>query len=966
VYRLISSTIAGLDNLALPALRGTLGWAVMLGCEHERIHIETSTVLIRELPLALVLKPTAWPAAYDAACAESSFTPENPMIQVDTRRVVVGKDESFPSYGWDVEYGSFPVQVPPFRASKYPITNGQYLEFVKAGGYRDRSFWDDEGWNWRKFRNAKWPTFWVCDGPQGLNNYKLRLVFVLCDLPLSWPAVVNYWEARAYCKWHAEKFDCKTRLMMESEHLCIRSPNFQHSAAVCDPILHNSGQSFRDNKIANLNLAWGSETPVTLHSSVGDEFCDAMGNVWEWSEDGNDCLPDFKTDPLYEDFSAPCFDGRHQIIMGGSWASTGNEASVFARYAFRPHFFQFAGFRVVEQISDTVPTSGGVCVRLGIPSQTGHGNQVFEDTGVRSNAHQSAPHLLLSDEDCRLVAVGTLTQFDSIDSLHRNPNLMIVDASKQVDLSGSSPDLVGPRGSSWWTGKPPAETPGFNPDSGTLMSLPSPALDSLTLPRLQDYFDNTWTLTEVLFSSLQGDSTFLRYPYHHLRHPLVFYYAHPAVLYVNKLRVAGLLQCGINPAFESLFETGVDEMSWDDLSRTPVDWPPIAAITEYRRCVYRLISSTIAGLDNLALPALRGTLGWAVMLGCEHERIHIETSTVLIRELPLALVLKPTAWPAAYDAACAESSFTPENPMIQVDTRRVVVGKDESFPSYGWDVEYGSFPVQVPPFRASKYPITNGQYLEFVKAGGYRDRSFWDDEGWNWRKFRNAKWPTFWVCDGPQGLNNYKLRLVFVLCDLPLSWPAVVNYWEARAYCKWHAEKFDCKTRLMMESEHLCIRSPNFQHSAAVCDPILHNSGQSFRDNKIANLNLAWGSETPVTLHSSVGDEFCDAMGNVWEWSEDGNDCLPDFKTDPLYEDFSAPCFDGRHQIIMGGSWASTGNEASVFARYAFRPHFFQFAGFRVVEQISDTVPTSGGVCVRLGIPSQTGHGDSAIHPCSQ
>jgi hypothetical protein len=170
------------------------------------------------------------------------------------------------------------------------------------------------------------------------------------------------------------------------------------------------------------------------------------------------------------------------------------------------------------------------------------------------------------------------------DAHYRNPNLMIVDASKQVDLSGSSPDLVGPRGSSWWTGKPPAETPGFNPDSGTLMSLPSPALDSLTLPRLQDYFDNTWTLTEVLFSSLQGDSTFLRYPYHHLRHPLVFYYAHPAVLYVNKLRVAGLLQCGINPAFESLFETGVDEMSWDDLSRTPVTGhrsppsPSIAAV----------------------------------------------------------------------------------------------------------------------------------------------------------------------------------------------------------------------------------------------------------------------------------------------------------------------------------------------------------------------------------------------------
>ena len=178
----------------------------------------------------------------------------------------------------------------------------------------------------------------------------------------------------------------------------------------------------------------------------------------------------------------------------------------------------------------------------------------------------------------------------------------------------------------------------------------------------------------------------MRYPYHHLRHPLIFYYAHPAVLYVNKLRVAGVLQTGINPAFESLFETGVDEMSWDDLSRSPVDWPPVAAVTEYRRAVYRLVANVIAGLGSLTLPALRGTAGWAVMLGCEHEHIHLETSTVLMRELPLSLLLKPPAWPAAYDATCAESCCTPDNPMVEVGACEVVVGKEKSFPSYGWDV----------------------------------------------------------------------------------------------------------------------------------------------------------------------------------------------------------------------------------------------------------------------------------------
>lgn len=54
----------------------------------------------------------------------------------------------------------------------------------------------------------------------------------------------------------------------------------------------------------------------------------------------------------------------------------------------------------------------------------------------------------------------------------------------------------------------------------------------------------------------QGADTFVRQPYHQLRHPMVFYYGHPAVLYVNKYRVAGLLQDGIDDFIEQLFETG--------------------------------------------------------------------------------------------------------------------------------------------------------------------------------------------------------------------------------------------------------------------------------------------------------------------------------------------------------------------------------------------------------------------------
>jgi hypothetical protein len=79
-------------------------------------------------------------------------------------------------------------------------------------------------------------------------------------------------------------------------------------------------------------------------------FCDTFGNVWEWCEDHFNGLPEGKTHYLYDDFSTPCYDGRHNIIMGGSWASTGDEASRFARFMFRRHFYQHCGFRLARSL----------------------------------------------------------------------------------------------------------------------------------------------------------------------------------------------------------------------------------------------------------------------------------------------------------------------------------------------------------------------------------------------------------------------------------------------------------------------------------------------------------------------------------------------------------------------------------------------------------------------------------------
>jgi DNA repair protein RadC len=76
-------------------------------------------------------------------------------------------------------------------------------------------------------------------------------------------------------------------------------------------------------------------------------------------------------------------------------------------------------------------------------------------------------------------------------------------------------------------------------------------------------------------------------------------------------------------------------------------WPTVAELTEYRQTVYDTIVDVIMNhpaYDTLATDIQKSQF-WALVLGFEHERIHLETSSVLIRELPLKLVRQPEAWP---------------------------------------------------------------------------------------------------------------------------------------------------------------------------------------------------------------------------------------------------------------------------------------------------------------------------------
>ncbi len=550
------------------------------------------------------------------------------------------------------------------------------------------------------------------------------------------------------------------------------------------------------------------------------------------------------------------------------------------------------------------------------------------------------------------------------DILETAPSVALLDEPWKRNLNPQLDSrLTGPRGDWWWTGKPPVAgiCPGVDAQ-GRITSLPQVGTDA-GRAALREYFDNTWTLTELLFSALQGSEAFFRPPYHHLRHPMIFYYAHPAVFYANKLRVAGLVEAAIEPEFEQIFETGVDEMTWDDMSKNTMLWPDILAVHAYRKQVYQQVSRLIDEHPVFEGPLSIDSPGWALVMGFEHARIHIETSSVLMRELPLGLLRRPEALPGLFPADRSRAQNEQPEPERDfpklawraVEAGSVQLGKARDWPSFGWDNEYGSRDCRVRPFRATTQLISNGAFHAFVASGAYQAERYWTPTGWAWRRFRHSKWPSFWVPDGPAGLHRYRLRTLFETIPMPWDWPVEVNLHEARAFSAWRSE-IDAAAlpyRMLTEAEHARLRDERCHDLQAgrARDAVMTSSGRELRAR--ANLNLAYTSPSPVDAQPANSQGFHDVFGNVWQWMEDDFNPLEGFKVHTLYDDFSSPCFDGKHTMLLGGSYMSTGDEASIWARFHFRPHFFQHAGFRLACS-DDGDPR----CDAVDLSAEGGHAD--------
>jgi len=258
------------------------------------MHAETLAYLFHNLPYGSKRGPDP-----EASAAETA--PANPLVDIPAGSAVLGRPRGN-GFGWDNEFERHAVDVPAFRISRFKITNGEYLDYVRSG--------------------AAPPHFWRARNTAGDTGWGLQAMFGEIPLPLDWPVFVTHAEAEAYARWRGAA--------LPSE------PQFHRAAEAATPV--------------NANFERWDPVPVDVPSPPSKHgVAQTLGNGWEWTSSVFAPFPGFEPFPFYPGYSADFFDGKHYVMKGGSPRT----ADCFLRSSFRNWFradypYVYAGFRIVE------------------------------------------------------------------------------------------------------------------------------------------------------------------------------------------------------------------------------------------------------------------------------------------------------------------------------------------------------------------------------------------------------------------------------------------------------------------------------------------------------------------------------------------------------------------------------------------------------------------------------------------
>lgn len=248
--------------------------------------------------------------------------------------------------------------------------------------------------------------------------------------------------------------------------------------------------------------------------------------------------------------------------------------------------------------------------------------------------------------------------------------------------------------------------------------------------------------------------------------------------------------------------------------------PSMAEVRAYRSNVDERMLRLLAAVHADATPTQQDELAALVTLGLQHEQQHQELLLTDVKHLlaqnPLLPAYLAQPVPPA-QAATAQQWLRFDGGLCEIGYAGTdcagadcagadyagadyagadCAGADYAGGDFCFDNELPRHRQYLAPFQLAARLVTNGEYLAFIDAGGYRNASLWLAEGWDWVRQQQLTAPIYWRQDGAGQWHEFTL---YGEQPLDLARPAChLSLFEADAYARW------VDARLPTEAEWEC------------------------------------------------------------------------------------------------------------------------------------------------------------------